>query len=86
VSGYFEGRHALAGIAKAEERIAFGMTAATFMELIRADDCFVIREFDFFDGNTYTLDAAYSAEHIAALWQRLTGDVATHHALTGRLP
>ncbi len=78
MSDYFEGRHALQGIAEAEERIAFAMTPATFTELVKADGCYVIREHDFFDGNTYTLGAAYSASHTAACWLKLTGDYYTH--------
>ncbi len=86
MKSYHDGPHALSGIARTEERIAFAVTPATFMELVRVSGCYVIREHDFFDGNIYILGAAYSTAHIAGLWLRLTNDETTHHELiVGRL-
>ncbi len=82
MKSYHDDPHALSGIARAEERIAFAVTPATFMELVRVSGCMVIREHDLFDGNIYVLGAAYSTAHIAGLWLELTGDEQTAYCLT----
>jgi hypothetical protein len=92
MNGYFEGRHALSGIAEAEERIAFGMTPATFMELIRTEDFMVIRAWnaelppDHPESVPSCLAITPDSSLAAKLWRQHTGDEATYHALTGRLP
>ena len=94
---YFTDRHALSGISEAETRLAYAMTVTpcgpTFVELIKTDGCFVIREHDLAGAlrgeeppPPAVLGAAYSAHHIAAMWERLAGDATTAYELErGRL-
>lgn len=74
-------KHALAGIAACEERLAFALGSdaegrPTFMELIRTDGCCVVRAWDVFalEDPPVILFAAFSTCLAAKRWSQLAND------------